>query len=151
MVPVRIRQDTKWSDASIRNVSSRGMMLVMDDPPPKGSFIEIRRQQAVMVGQVRWSGKGRCGIRTQDVVPVSYLTSKVASAPRGNAAAGAVDRRASVRVLTPAEISERSRIKAIYFQRLSLAAAGVIGALLLVTLMYEILSRPFAAIAEHMR
>lgn len=151
MVPVRIRQDAKWSDASIRNVSSRGMMLQMEDPPPKGSFIEIRRQQAVMIGQVRWSGDGRCGVRTQDSIPIAYLTSKAASAgvPRPDQA-GAVDRRASVRVLTPQEVAENSRIKAMLFERLSFAAAVVIGALVLASLLYGVLSKPFAAIAARL-
>ena len=151
MVPVRIRQDTKWADASVRNLSSRGMMLQMEEPPPRGSFIEVRRAQAVMVCQVRWVRGNRCGVRTQDPVPVAYLTSKAAAAvaPRVDKD-GRVERRAAVRVLSPEEAAERSRIRAMLFQKVALAAAGIIGALILADLVYGVMSKPFAEIAKHL-
>lgn len=151
MVPVRIRQEAKWMDASIRNVSSRGLMLKMDDPPPKGSFIEIRRQQAVIVGQVRWSGEGRCGIRTQDTVPVAYLTSKAAlqTAPRSGGG-GRVERRASVRVLTAEEIAERSRWRGALFQRVAMIVAVATAGLLLASLIFNMLQKPFETVVARL-
>lgn len=152
MVPVRVRQDARWKDATIRNVSSRGMMLQMNEPPPRGSYIELRRGEIVMIGQIRWARDDRCGVRTQDVVPLSRLTSGAAPAAAARFREGAVvERRATVRVLSPAEAAERSRIRGALFQKLSLAGAGVVGALILAMLTYGVMSRPFAAIARHLR
>lgn len=145
LFPVRVRDDDHWSDGRIRNVSSRGLMLEMEAPPPRGSFIEIRRGDIVIIGQVRWSSEGCCGLRTQDRVPVDRLGHHSA-APRHAADAGPVERRVQVRVMTPQEIAERSRSRGRLFQSLSLVIVGVLGAVFFAMLMYEILHRAFGVI-----
>lgn len=150
LFPVRIRDDDHWSDGRIRNVSSRGLMLEMETPPPRGSFIEIRRGDIVIVGQVRWSSGGRCGLRTQDRVPVDRLGHHNAE-PRHTSDAEAVERRVQVRVMTPQEIAERSRSRARLFQSLSLVIVGATGAVFFAMLMYDVLHRAFSAIAENLR
>jgi hypothetical protein len=76
--------DSGWVDATIRNISSKGMKLHMPSPPPRGSFIEIRRGSAVVVGQVRWVDEGCCGLLAQGRVPVAQF--------KGSPAPGAVPR-----------------------------------------------------------
>ncbi len=148
MLPVRIRQDSGWGDACIRNVSSRGLMLQIEDAPPKGSFIEIRRQNVVIVGQVRWSRGDCCGLRSQDRIPVAELMTNgaVSQKPRFDDA-GFVERRTAARVLSPHEIAEASRMKSVLFQRATFIAGAVIAALVLASLLFDVLNRPMAMIA----
>lgn len=150
ILPVRIRQDSKWVDARIRNVSSRGIMIQMDDPPAKGTFLEVRRQQVVIVGQVRWSNGNCCGLRTQDKVPVHALKPNGGAPMDRQDERAPVERRASVRVVSPEEIAERSRLKAMLFQKVVLVAAGLIGAIFVATLIYELLSYPLSEITKHL-
>ena len=42
-LPARLRGDESWSDVCIRNVSSRGLMLLIDNPPQRSTYIEVRR------------------------------------------------------------------------------------------------------------
>lgn len=145
---VRIRQDSGWTDACIRNISSRGLKLEMKSPPPKGSFIEIRRGSLVIVGQVRWSEPNCCGLRTQDRITVAQLQRAQAEAAAASKESGYSERRATVRVLTPEEIAERSRMKSALFQRVILIAAVVVGAIILATSMFDVMQKPMAKVAE---
>lgn len=149
--PVRIRKDAGWTDACIRNVSSRGCMLQMDAPPPRGSFLEVRRGTVVIVGQVRWAESDRCGLRTQDRISAALLNAAYNNVDAARAG-GAVpaDRRASVRVLSPEEVAERSRMKSALFQRVVLITGVVVAALFLATLLFDVLNRPMAQIAARL-
>jgi len=148
LFPVRVRDDDHWSDGRIRNISSRGVMLEMDEPPPRGSFIEIRRGDIIIVGQVRWSSGTRCGLRTQDRVPLERLGHHSAAPRHHFTGVEPVERRVQVRVMGPQEIAERSRSRARLFQSLSLVVAGAVGAVFFAMLMYDILHRTFSAIAQ---
>lgn len=148
ILPVRIRRDDKWMDATIRNVSPHGMLLQIDNPPPKGSFIEIRKQKIVVVGQVRWQGEDCCGLRTQDRVPVAALMNAKAAPDQSDS--DITERRATVRVMTPAEVAERSRQRGALFQRVALIAAAVVGAIIVASLMFDVLRRPFDAVARQL-
>lgn len=149
LFPVRVRDDDHWSDGRIRNVSSRGLMLEMEAPPPRGSFIEIRRGDIVIIGQVRWSTEGRCGLRTQDRVPVDRL-GHLSTSSHHTADAETVDRRVQIRVMTPQEIAERSRVKARLFQTVSFIITAVAGAVFFAALMYDALEKPLSAVAERL-
>jgi len=151
LFPVRVRDDDHWSDGRIRNVSSRGLMLEMESPPPRGSFIEIRRGDIVIVGQVRWSSGAQCGLRTQDRVPVERLGHHSAAPLHHFTGAEPVERRVQVRVMTPQEIAERSRSRARLFQSLSLVIVGATGAVFFAMLMYDILHRTLDVIEESLR
>ena len=148
LFPVRVRDDDHWSDGRIRNVSSRGMMLEMEDPPPRGSFIEIRRGDIVIVGQVRWSSDTQCGLRTQDRVPVDRLAHPTAGPRHHFTGAEPMERRVQVRVMAPQEIAERSRARARFFQSASLIIVGITGAVFLAMLMFDLLDDTFSAITH---
>ncbi len=152
ILPVRIRMDSGWVNATIRNVSTKGMKLEMPSPPPKGSFIEIRRGQVVVVGQVRWSEEGCCGLLAQGRVPVAQLKGAPlpGTLPRRSEDGTEVDRRASARVLTPEEVAERSRLKSMVMQKVIIAAAGVAGAAFIGSLMLGVLETPMAVIEKHL-
>ncbi len=74
-VRARLRTDAGWSDVTIANVSSRGMMLRSTVPLEPRTFIEVRKQNVVVVGRIVWSHGLQCGISTQDRVDVAGLLS----------------------------------------------------------------------------
>ncbi len=153
MLPVRIRLDSGWTDGCIRNVSSRGVLLQISSPPPKGSYIEIRRRDVVIVGQVRWLGQDCCGLRTQDKVPVEHLMANRDGAAPNTPKPGDkdfVDRRATARVMTPQEAAEQNRLRARIFEKAVLVAAGVCGALVIATLMFETLQKSIGVVTAHL-
>jgi hypothetical protein len=89
----RIRADDGWSDVTIGNVSSRGLMLQCPAPPAHGSFVEIRHHHLCIVGRIVWTHGSQCGLRTQDVIDVRDILSPV---PRKQARPGE-ERRAAPR------------------------------------------------------
>ena len=96
-VPARLRSETGWSDVTIANVSSRGMLLRCVAPPPQRAYIEVRHQGVCIVGQIVWINGARCGVRTQDLVDVAGLLSQGGR----RALQPANDRRAAVRPIEP--------------------------------------------------
>ncbi|NNM76707.1 hypothetical protein HJG53_07325 [Sphingomonas sp. ID1715] len=110
-MPARLRGDDGWSDVCIRNVSSHGMMLVMHQPPPRGTYIEVRRGSAAVTGRVMWVRAGRCGLRTKERISVAALT--MATAQNDNAEGLTVERRAQARVHHP----DASAARAVYMAR----------------------------------
>ncbi|MDZ7893673.1 MAG: PilZ domain-containing protein [Sphingobium sp.] len=100
----RVKQGLRWLDAQIANHSSRGLMLRMPMPPSAGSFIEIRRGDKVMIGQVRWSRDGQCGVQLRDRITTAtlrdipgHMTATRRTTPTGEY----VERRATVRTDCP--------------------------------------------------
>src|SRR3546814_12398382 len=72
-IKARMRADDGWSDVTIYNVSSRGLMARLGSPPVKGSYVEIWHRNVCVVGQVRWAQGGRFGILSQDKIDISAL------------------------------------------------------------------------------
>jgi hypothetical protein len=72
-IGVRLKDDAGWSDAQILNVSSRGVMALCQDPPRRGSYVEIRRGTYVMVGRVAWTGADRIGVHVRERIVVEDL------------------------------------------------------------------------------
>lgn len=126
-------------------------MVEMENVPPKGAFLELRRGNVVIVGQVRWSEKGRCGLRTQDRISIAALKAAYDKTGPVKQDDGVVfERRAAVRVLTPAEIAERSRQRGAQMQWGLLAAAVVSAAVLIASFVLDLLQKPMAIIAAHL-
>lgn len=123
-VTARMRVDDRWQDVSIRNVSSRGMMLSAEAPPPAGAYIEIRKQMMVVVARAVWVRDGFFGIRTQDRVDLDELLENAKAKPREWKPGEREERRTERR---PEEVAERSRRFAARFQ-----FAAAIGAVVLI-------------------
>lgn len=123
-----------WSDVTVSNVSSRGMMLRCKSPPARNTYVEVRHRHCSFVGKVVWSKDGSCGIRTQDRIVISELLS----CPSNQAQRGGVKRpsqrqgreygRSHMRVLSP---EESSKLFARAFDWSSVALAVAVGAMLL--------------------
>ncbi|TPG48325.1 PilZ domain-containing protein [Sphingomonas glacialis] len=84
--PARLRHGLCWSDVLVRNVSRRGFMLELKNPPASGTMIELRRGQIVVIGQVTWvrDGPWGCAQRMRSTSPSSSRWS--VRAPPGSRA-----------------------------------------------------------------
>jgi hypothetical protein len=141
----RMRADDGWSDVTICNVSSRGLMIRRGTSPAKGSYVEIWHQNVCVVGHVRWSQGGRFGIRTQDKIDISALLN---SAPARRSLAGA-ERRSNSRPLPKSKAqpdvaakADASRTIARVFEWTAVAIVGAVVAGMLVTAVNAALKGP---------
>lgn len=147
-VPARMRSGETWSDITILNVSSRGLMARASSVPAARSYIEIRRgADLVIVGKVIWHDSCHFGIRTQDRVGVDALMS--GSATTGPRRDPSSERRTQPRI-DPAEAFERSRRRAALFQFALLAVGGLACAVLIGGGVVHVLGAPLKAIADHL-
>ena len=135
LVRGRMRCDRGWRDVCILNVSSRGLGLACDQPPPRGTYVEFRRGPFTLVAKVAWSKGHRFGVSTQGMVPGHMLLADVAAAPVESAGAN-VERRARPR---PRATAERGRLAG----RLVEYGAGVGVALMLATALVEMVGAMF--------
>ena len=142
MIQARMRDGALWSDALILNVSSRGLLIRSDQPPSRGSYLEIRRGGYVMVARVVWSNAGRIGVQTQDVISAECLISDPVGAaiPASSSATNQVERRAAPRATQVRHDSSREKARAIEFAAISLTCAGV--AILIGIAMIEVVAKP---------
>jgi hypothetical protein len=144
-VSCRLRDDSGWSDMTICNLSSHGLMARCKAPPPRGAFIEVRRGGVSVVGQVRWSRDNQVGIRTQERIDILSLVDD-ASAQDGERHA---DRRAASRKdgatqakPTPAALGARSRRWSRLFDRAVITSVGIVSAVLLAQQVHSLLAAP---------
>ena len=141
-VPARLRMGARWSDACILNVSARGLLIHAPEPPQRGSYVELRRGQEVIVGRVMWSNGSRAGLRAQDRVPVeAIVTAKAAQSLRLTAQDGRpVERRHAPRR------HEQSRLRGRAMEFASVAAIGAILSIAAVSMVAEALAHPLARV-----
>ena len=95
-----MRTDAGWIDATVRNVSVRGMQLHSPQPLRRNEFVEIARGQSRVVGRIVWSNEMVCGLKAQDAVDIDGLLSAPTSC-RPAAGENARDRRTIERPSAP--------------------------------------------------
>lgn len=75
LLRVRMRAGGLPTDACIRDISNRGLLIQAATPPSRGTTIELNGPFPPIVARVVWSSEGRFGVRTQDMINVSALLS----------------------------------------------------------------------------
>ena len=129
MIVARMRVGARWLDARILNISSRGLMLHADDPPPLGSYLELRRGAHTIVARVMWSGDERVGVMSQDAICADEL---IRDLPPTSGAQAGEERRAAPRTTVTAHEASRWHGRSMKFAAVALLGmalgAGVIGA-----------------------
>jgi hypothetical protein len=73
VVPARLRHGAAWTDACILNISSRGLMIHTGRQIAKGTQVEVRRGDHIIIARVVWREGGRAGLRAEDRVPVDEI------------------------------------------------------------------------------
>lgn len=76
-IGVRLKDDAGWCDAQLLNVSSRGVLAMIAEPPRRGSYVEIRRGSYVMIGRVAWVGTDRIGVSVRERIVLDDLLQPV--------------------------------------------------------------------------
>ena len=99
MITARMRHGNAWSDASILNISSRGLLLHCATPPARGTYVEVRRGAHIIVGRVVWAKADRFGVRAQDRLIIDSLVANASPGrnPANDAGAPSTERRARPR------------------------------------------------------
>ena len=146
LLPAHLNSGDGWGMATICDVSARGLSLRADNAPPRGSFVELRHGTLSIVGQVRWSTGGRCGVHTRDRIALSALLG--ADDPIRDAARGPILPNPLLpppRVVT-AEAATRSRMAGQAIEWIALAAIGVLAAGAIAVTVGSTLSQPFAEV-----
>jgi len=126
VLPARLRTGVQWSDTCILNISSRGLMIHSGKPAPKGSLVELRRGEHVIIARIAWRDGARVGLCAEDRVPIEEIMSVGQSqAFRLAASDGSlVERRKQPR---PASLDARLRGRALEFLAAGAIAASLAG------------------------
>jgi hypothetical protein len=147
VLDARMRVGTCWKDVCILNISSRGLLLQAAVPPARGSYLELRRGRHIMLARVVWADNRRCGLRTQDLLPVEEIVSERESPPAQSgtptAPATFVDRRSSPREREVRHENSRMLSRAIEFCTITVFAASA--AVAAYGTLEQSLSRPLAS------
>lgn len=146
LIRARIKAADGWQDACIVDLSRRGAGLQSASPPPRGTYVEIRRGDHVLVARVMWTRKHRFGVATQDEVPLDLVVADRAVPPPPAAIAPANDRRRLLR--SSEEQAERSRTWARRAQFMAAAAAGILAALAVGNGVRQALAAPLDEVTE---
>lgn len=142
-----MRSGAGWATVTIGNVSNRGVMLRCEDPPERGTFVELRCRNTVIVARVVWSGRGSCGLRTQDRVDREALFGR---AP-GPATAATPDEPACTRRASRATVirasHEQSRLSGQLGEWLAVTAMGAFLSVLAGQFVFDTLTGAFSQAA----
>jgi hypothetical protein len=147
-IPARLFADARWSDVCIRNISARGMLLQAQQPPKRGSYLEVRRGDTTIIARVVWTSAQRFGVRTQDFVPLAELLQPVGSITKARAPAANCNQVERRRVSRSAQEQERQRQRGKAFEFAALASGGLAAGMVVVSLLQAALMAPAAAILE---
>jgi hypothetical protein len=112
LIRARMRTGAVWGDVCLLNMSSRGALAQAAAPPPKGTYIEVRRGSRLVVARVVWTDKHRFGVCTQDPIAVEDFIADPDGSKTQSSSAEAphyIERRAAPRKPTSTERHERSR------------------------------------------
>lgn len=139
IVPARLRQESGWSDASILNISSRGLLIHTARPLEPGSQVELRKGEHVIRARVVWRDAGKAGLRAEHRLPVEEIASPDV---RCEFQPGATERRRRPR--TAADY--RSRGRTIEFA----AILGIVFTLaaLAATIAQQAIAQPLASVSN---
>lgn len=145
-IPARMKNEAAWQDVAIRNVSSHGVMISLPDPPKRGTYVEIRRGALIIIGCVKWSRSGACGLRTHEKLSVPALGELMAAQPgvRPSASAGPERRR---RPRRPEELAEHAVVVGRRMQFIAMGAACTAAVVALAFITYHWLAEPLDKVA----
>jgi hypothetical protein len=123
-IGVRLKDDAGWSDAQILNVSSRGVMALCQDPPRRGSYVEVRRGTYIMIGRVAWTGTDRIGVHVRERIDIENLRLPVTPGRKAPRPVGEMQ----MRVCEPRKpsVDERATASARFARAFDFAAIAII-------------------------
>jgi len=150
LVPGRMRRDSGWSDVTICNLSSRGLMARCENAPPRGAFIELRRGASCIVGQVRWSHGTLFGVQARERIDIPSVLEPTAreKAPDEERRSLPRDGTTVAAKVRTVRTEEQSRRWAHMFEWLTIAAIGIGFSALVASEVYSVFSAPLTEVKE---
>ena len=142
LIRATMRAGGPRTDVCIRDISSRGMMLQMGAPPPRGTFVDLDCAGHQIVGLVIWRHDHRFGVQTRDKLNVHAIVNRLppeALVPQGPG------RRHGPRAAVRAGGGGRALGGRMEFAMVALFAAALVAALGMTA--FQTLSRPFDTIS----
>jgi hypothetical protein len=138
----RLESDEGRREIQILNISSRGFMARCEDPPARGTYIEVQLGAQTIVARVMWSSWGRFGVLAQDRIDLDGSGSA-----RAVEDAGKRPKRARLATYQPHQPSLEERQAASFrfaraFEFGVLVVAVCTGAALLAGSAYETMKAP---------
>lgn len=142
MISARMRIGATWNDVSILNISPRGLSMQASVPPPRGTYLEIRRGEHEIMACVMWANHHRFGVRTQDLLVIDDIIHQPNRSTAETAPVVAVLKRG--RSWRTSERHETSRMmsRAMEFAIIGIFAASA--AVVTFGIVAEALQRPLA-------
>ena len=147
-IGVRVRTDDGWVDATVRNVSSRGLMLHSLQPLRRNQFVEIARGRSRVVGRVVWSNDAVCGLHAQDRVDIDGLLAKPEAGGATPGKTFASERRANPRAARARHSAtielqaDSARLMGRAFEKVALLAAIACSGVIAAGSAYEAMATP---------
>lgn len=152
MLAARVRLGDAWSDGSILNISSRGLLLYAAKSPSRGTYIEIRRGAHVIVGRVIWTKADRFGVFAQDRLAIDSLIANASTngPPAGGTGGAPVERRSQPRSERLEWRYVESRDKGRGLQFAFIAGLGFLLAACAYDTVMETLSQPLSTVSRQL-
>ena len=139
----RLRRERGWSDATIVNISSRGLQIQTSWPLEEGARVELRRGAEIIHAQIVWSEGVRVGLRSDERLPVDDIVAGEGACTAVRPAAG--ERRRQPR----SHDSHRLRGRTIEF--VSVVGLGTILAAGILADFQQAFAKPLALVALRLR
>jgi hypothetical protein len=154
LIQARMRVEAGRADICIRDISSRGLLLQANRPPPHGTYIEILLPTCTVVARVVWAKDRRFGVATREPINVSAIINRTSPVNSGASKASITNSHDSMpfhrQTLTAAEVRERadrSRRLSARLEFVAVAAFAAGAAVFMARAIYETLSPTFAAVS----
>lgn len=149
LLPARVRIDASWHDVRIVDVSEGGLGLSSAQPPCTGSYLELRRDTAMVICRVAWTSGDRLGVQSQERIDPQILISGECQSQSCGASRDPVWPQAERRKANrpTAEMHKRSKAKAAHIEFAALAGAGAFLSFLAVNTAYRTLTAPLSQVS----
>jgi len=142
VLPARLRDGQRWSEACILNISSHGLLIHSDCRLDPGSNIVVRRGQQTVIARVVWRSNRRIGLSSVHPISIEALASNDGpDAPLPTIPAPEKGGRQTVR-----RAAHRSRARARAMEFLALVIAGMLFAGAVGACALSTLGRPLQAV-----
>lgn len=145
----RIRVESSWMNASIRNVSRRGAMVAMPSPPLAGRYVELRRGSVVIIARVVWSDGQHCGLRSQRDISLESLCKPPREYEPWSGSA-MTERRAKPRSNPAPAVHIDARVLGRLLEYAAAMAFAVVIAIVLGKMAFDVLAPTAAAVSQAM-
>lgn len=150
LVQAQMRADGPSVSVCIRDVGPRGMLLQAEQPPVRGTYVEISGPGLSVVGQVVWAKNRRFGIMTRERLNPQAFVRNMSAPKAADPATAIAAQRGGVAAAPRMRTADQSRNHASLIQFALAIAFFVAVAGLLADSLYARLTATFGSVSTHM-